>query len=199
VKAVRIAIGALVLVGAACGDDEKAKVQQEAAQQQAQSSCVEVFSKVESCREDLLMLGRTGPVLRGDTPELAFAAAKRLEQSMTGDLVTQCEQGAPAGLDKGVSCYDEDCRKLATCMMGSLEYPAEAQGPGALRCRDGLPALEARAQAKVLEWCVMPDGTPHGLFQIKDTAGTLLVEGAYDRGKRVRGQTNAPAGQKWWE
>jgi hypothetical protein len=201
VFAVRIVVGALVLA-AACGDDEQveqAKAQQEVAQQQAEASCVEVFAKVESCRDDMLMLARAGPVLRGDPPESAFAAAGRLEKSMSGDLEAQCEKGVPAGLDKGMACFDEDCRALATCMFASFEYPPVAAGPDALRCRDGLPALEAKGQGKVLQWCVMPDGTPHGLFQVRDDAGALLVEGAYDRGRRREVEATAKPGQKWWE
>ncbi len=200
---IRIVAVALLVASSAC-DDEKpadpvAQAKQELADDQAKAACTEVFAKVESCRDDLLMLARTGPVVRGDAPESAFAAAKRLADSMSGDLSAQCNQGAPADLEKAVKCFDDDCRTLATCMIGTLTYPPLASGDGALQCRDGLPALEAKGQGKVLQWCVMPDGTPHGLFVLKDDAGTVLVEGAYDRGLRQRGGATPMPGMKWWD
>jgi hypothetical protein len=208
VYAVRIATGVLLFAGSACEDTKQAEdaiehaeheAEHAAAQKEAEATCVEVFAKVASCRDDMLLLARTGPVLRGDPPEVAFTAAKRLEQSMSTELEAECAKGVPKSLAKGVECYRQECRAVASCMMEQFEYPAPAEGGDALRCRDGLPALEAKAEGKVLQWCVMPDGTPHGLFKIVDAAGTLLVEGIYDRGHLRRDGVAPTPGKKWWD
>jgi hypothetical protein len=199
VSAVRIALGALLLIG--CEGGKHAEHAIEHAQEEAtqmQSECVDVFKKVSSCRDDLLLLARAGAVMRGDTPELGLTASNRLADAMSSDLEAQCAKGVPADLAKGVECIQDDCRKMASCILAGLEYPPLAEGPDALRCRDGLPALEAKGQGKVLQWCVMPDGTPHGLYRVTDAAGTVLVEGAYDRGA-LTGSAKSERRVKWWE
>lgn len=198
-SAARSVLGALLLIG--CEGGKHAEHAIEHAQEQAtqlQTECVDVFKKVASCRDDLLLLARTGAVLRGDTPELGFAASKRLADAMSGDLEAQCAKGVPADLAKGVECIQDDCKKMASCIMASFEYAPVAEGPDALRCRDGLPAYEAKGGGKVLQWCAMPDGTPHGLYVVKDGDGTLLVEGTYDRGE-LQGAAKNVRRVKWWD
>jgi hypothetical protein len=87
---------------------------------------------------------------------------------------------------------------MAKCMMQKVDFAPQASGDAAFECGEKLTALEAKGQGKVLQWCVMPDGTPHGSSRVLDGNGQILREQKYDRGRPVHVQQYVRR-ETWWE
>ena len=187
-------IAALFLCISCNGKNEQPKGQGADASE-AKAACEKVFTKMATCREDMLRLARTGPVLEGALPEAAMESARFLANAIDNDAAEICAKGVPPDLAQGLECMNDDCRAMAKCMMQKIDYAPTTDG---LQCGEKLTALEAKGQGKTLQWCIMNDGTPHGTSRVLDGSGNVLREQKYDRGKPVH-VTQYVRRQNWWE